>query len=96
LHDPLGDCLKGLFGVERVINNRGGIGPDTEKKVRDLIEKVNYRPNKIGSSLVRNNEKHIHLIFHANDNEFLEDLKMGVMAAEEEIMAYGFTLACSA
>jgi LacI family transcriptional regulator len=76
--------------VERVINKRGGIGPETEKRVKDFIEAVNYRPNKIGRSLVRKNEKHIHLLFHASDNEFLDDLRNGVMAAEDEIMSYGF------
>lgn len=78
--------------VERVLNKRGGIGPETEKRVRDLVEAVNYRPNKIGRSLVRNSEKHIHLLFHAQDNEFVEDLKHGVAAAEDEIASYGFVV----
>ncbi|MDF2927630.1 MAG: LacI family DNA-binding transcriptional regulator [Paenibacillaceae bacterium] len=78
--------------VERVINKRGGIGPDTEKRVRDFVEAVGFRPNQVGRSLVRNKEKHIHILFHANDNEFLEDLKHGVAAAEEELVSYGFVI----
>ena len=37
--------------VDRVLNNRPGVNPETEAKVRALIEEMGYRPNMAGQIL---------------------------------------------
>lgn len=32
--------------IDRVLNNRGGVSPETEKKVRAAMEALNYLPNQ--------------------------------------------------
>ena len=38
--------------VSRVINNRPGIGEETRRRVRDLLEKYHYTPNEAARGLV--------------------------------------------
>ena len=33
--------------VSRIINNLGGVSPALETRVREAIEKLNYKPNKL-------------------------------------------------
>ena len=37
--------------VERVINNRGDVSAATRKRVLDIIQEMNYRPNRAGKTL---------------------------------------------
>lgn len=37
--------------VSRVINQNGRFSKETEKRVREVIEKYNYRPNELARSL---------------------------------------------
>ena len=37
--------------VDRVLNNRSGVNPETEARVRALIEEMGYRPNMAGQML---------------------------------------------
>ena len=40
--------------VSRIINNTGKVNEDTKKKVLELIEKYNYKPNVMAKSLKMN------------------------------------------
>jgi LacI family transcriptional regulator len=49
--------------VDRVINNRGNVKPEVEKHIREIIEKLGYKPNRIASALSYNkNPKKIVII----------------------------------
>ncbi len=37
--------------VDRVLNNRGRVAPDKEKRIREIAEKLGYRPNPAGKGL---------------------------------------------
>lgn len=37
--------------VDRVLNNRGNVKPEVEKRVREVIEALGYKPNRIASAL---------------------------------------------
>ena len=38
--------------VDRVMKNRGGVNPETEKRVRRIVEESGYTPNRAGVALV--------------------------------------------
>jgi LacI family transcriptional regulator len=78
--------------IDRVIHNRGGIGEDTVKKVKELLEQVDYKPNKIGRGLSKKLQKHIYFIYHVAENEFFSEIYSGIQAAMKEIEDYGFTM----
>ena len=37
--------------VDRVLNNRGKVKPETEQKVREVAERLGYTPNMAGKAL---------------------------------------------
>ena len=43
--------------IDRVLNNRGGVSPETEKKVRAAMEALNYLPNKAAQNLAVRRKK---------------------------------------
>ena len=45
----------GVGTVSRVINNSEHVTPETRRKIIDVMESLNYRPNKAARSLVRGN-----------------------------------------
>ena len=78
--------------IDRVIYDRGGISEETAKRVRNFLKEVDYKPNKVGRSLAKRYNKNIYVVFHDNENEFFEDVKQGVMAAQSEIEDFGFSV----
>ena len=62
--------------VDRVLNNRPGVNPETEARVRALIEEMGYRPNMAGQMLaVKKRRLHLaFLIFHGPEFVFHLDI----------------------
>ena len=79
--------------VDRVINNRGKVKPATEIQVRQVLERVNYRPNKAGRALaaIRNPVK-IGVILASEGNPFFEEVLEGISAAGEEWKDFGIEI----
>lgn len=60
--------------MERVINQRGDVNEDTRKRVLDIIEKTNYRPNRAGKTLaIKQKNIKIGCIIIQADNPFYEE-----------------------
>ena len=54
--------------VDRVLNNRGGVKPETEARIRRVLESLNYTPNQAGKILAsRRKNLKFGMIFR-NDN----------------------------
>ena len=43
--------------VDRVLNNRGSVNANTAARVREIAEKLNYKPNKAGLMLAAQKKK---------------------------------------
>ena len=43
--------------VDRVLNNRGSVNANTAARVREIAEKLNYKPNKAGLMLAAKYEE---------------------------------------
>ena len=56
--------------LDRVIHNRGGISPETTVRVQEFLNRINYRPNKIGRSLARRKLVSLYVSFHDTKGEF--------------------------
>jgi len=76
--------------VDRVLNNRGNVKPETELHVRQILEEVQYRPNKAGRALaaIRNPVK-IGVILASEGNPFFKEVLRGISAAGEELKDFG-------
>ncbi|MDD3795766.1 MAG: LacI family DNA-binding transcriptional regulator, partial [Lachnospiraceae bacterium] len=79
--------------VDRVLNNRGSVNPQTAQKVREIAEKLGYKPNKAGLALAAQKKKlRIGVIIFSPDNPFFEKVMEGVSAKAEELAAYDCTV----
>ncbi len=73
--------------VSRVINNRPGIGEETRRRVRDLLEKYHYTPNEAARGLVTQSSRSIGIL--------IEDIRVShhtesVYVIEREMTARGY------
>ena len=79
--------------VDRVLNNRGNVSKDIEARVRQIAKELNYKPNLMAKSLaLRKKAPKIGVVFHVKNNFFIEQVKLGVQAATEELVDYGITV----
>lgn len=79
--------------VDRVLNNRGKVSPEVEKRVRIIAKELNYRPNIMAKSLaIRKRAPRIGVIFHVKSRYFTNQVVKGLQKAEEELADYGISL----
>jgi LacI family transcriptional regulator len=65
--------------VSRVINNKQeGVGEETVKRIRKIIEELNYQPNVVARSMITKRSHTIGLILPDIRNPFFSDLAKGV------------------
>ena len=43
--------------VDRVLNHRGSVNPQTEKKILEIVQALDYKPNKAGIVLAAQTKK---------------------------------------
>ena len=81
--------------IDRVLNNRGGVSPETEKKVRAAMEALNYLPNKAAQNLAVRRKKlkfGFILISPNNYNPFFADVEKGIRKKALELEEFGVTV----
>ena len=75
--------------VDRVLNNRGSVNANTAARVREIAEKLNYKPNKAGLMLAAQKKNlKIGVILFPDSNPFFSEVLEGVNAKAKELSAY--------
>lgn len=77
--------------VDRVLNNRGSVKPETAEKVLSIANSMNYKPNFAGKALAI---KKMHLKFgfilnNATKNPFFTDVEKGIELRMDEFANFG-------
>ncbi|MFC5702675.1 LacI family DNA-binding transcriptional regulator [Cohnella faecalis] len=75
--------------LDRVLNNRGNVKPDTYRMVMEKIKEMNYTPNKSASFLSRKNEYVMAIVFPELPEYFWNQVERGVQTAIDEFRDYG-------
>ena len=81
--------------VDRVLNHRGSVRPDKEKKVREIIKALNYTPNLAGKTLaIRKKQlKFGYILFSStSSNPFFLDVVDGIESRAAELSEYGISV----
>lgn len=79
--------------VDRVLNHRGFVNADTEKKVLEIAGLLNYQPNKAGMALAAQKKKYvIGVLLFGEENPFFDEVVDGLNAKLEELSIYGCTV----
>jgi len=67
--------------VDRVLNNRGGVNPETELRIREMLTSLNYSPSKAGQNLAikKKNLKFGYVISgKSGSNPFFNEVEKGL------------------
>ena len=78
--------------VDRVLNNRGAVNPETSKKVLAIMKALNYTPNLAGKTLAAKKKqlKFGYILFSSTaDNPFFLDMMRGIEGQIETLREYG-------
>lgn len=76
--------------VDRVLNNRPGVRDEVRKRVKEIAEALNYKPNMLGKALVNlNKEMSIGVLLAPDYNPFVDEIKRGIKSAYQEIKDFG-------
>lgn len=80
--------------VDRALKDRPGVAPETKARILAIAEKYDYRPNLLGTALVRSGKTIlVPVILNSIGNPFFSAVKDGLFAAESELAQYGIRLA---
>ena len=76
--------------VDRVLNNREGVSPETRRKIHEIIERSGFTPN-IAGKILANKKKSLVLgaVLPSIGNDFFIDVIEGVKKAVEELSDFG-------
>src|SRR5215471_6257017 len=78
-----------IFTVSAVINNKSHVGKKLRQRVEDAIRKLNYRPNLIARSLIKQKTQTIGMVVPDIANPFFP---MVVRGAEDAAQRQGYNL----
>lgn len=78
--------------VDRVLNHRGVVNAETEKKVLEIARLLDYQPNKAGMALAAQKKKlKIGVLLFGAENPFFDEVMTGLKQKLEELSIYGCT-----
>ena len=86
-------CCVSRGTVDRVLNHRGKVKPETEALILRTIHRMGYTKNIAGKALtVRKNAPVFGALVSSEGNPFFDDVIAGFRKAEEELVDYGITV----
>ena len=79
--------------VDRVLNNRGSVNPDTARKINEVAKALDYRPNKAGLVLAAQKKKlKLGVILFSTNNPFFADVLKGIEEKADDLESYNCTV----
>lgn len=76
--------------VDRVLNNRSGVNPDTREKVLKIANELHYQPNFLAKALANSKENiKLGVILTPDYNPFIHQILKGIEDAQKEFHAFG-------
>lgn len=75
--------------VDRVLNHRGSVNPQTERKILEIVQALDYKPNKAGIVLAAQKKNlKLGVVLLGRDTVFYDDILAGVRDKAEELEGY--------
>lgn len=79
--------------VDRVLNKRGAVNPQTEKKILEIAKALDYRPNRAGTVLAAQKKRlKLGVILFGEGNPFFDDVVKGAEEKAEALARYNCTV----
>lgn len=87
------ECGVSTATVDRVLNGRGKVRPDTEARVLAALEAAGYTKNIAARALaIRKASPRIGVVLSSEGNPFFDEVISGIRRAESELSSYGMTV----
>lgn len=87
------ECGVSTATVDRVLNGRGKVRPDTEARILAALQKAGYTKNIAARALaIQKAAPVVGLVLSSVGNPFFDEVLRGVAQAGEELADYGITL----
>lgn len=80
--------------VDRVLNGRGIVNPDTARRVQGIAASLQYKPSQAARNLAarKRNLKLFYIMFSPDSNAFWTQVEAGVHSEEQKLQEYGVTV----
>lgn len=79
--------------VDRVLNHRGSVNPETAERIKRIAKELDYKPNRAGLVLAAQKKKlKLGVILFSPENPFYVDVLAGVNEKAEELAGYNCTV----
>lgn len=79
--------------VDRVLNKRGSVNPQTEKKILEIVKALDYRPNRAGIVLAAQKKRlKLAVILFGEGNPFFDEVVKGVEEEAADLSRYNCTV----
>ena len=79
--------------VDRVLNGRGRVKPETAEAVMNMVKQLGYKPNPAGKALAaRRHRPIVGVILNSEGNAFFDEIIRGIETAESRYQIYGIQL----
>ena len=79
--------------VDRVLNKRGSVNPQTAEKVLEIAQALDYKPNRAGLVLAAQKKNlKLGVILFGEGNPFFDEVIDGIHHKEEELACYNCTV----
>ena len=79
--------------VDRVLNHRGTVSPETERKVLEIARLLDYQPNRAGIALAAQKKKFkMGVLLFGVENAFFDEVMEGLKDKLDELSIYGCTI----
>lgn len=76
--------------VDRVINDRGNVKPETKELILSVAKELGYKPNPAGKALsARKKNPVVGIVLSSEGNPFFDDVIKGLKIASEKYEIYG-------
>lgn len=89
LKDIAAELKISLGTIDRAINDRGGISPETKNRVLEKLKEANYSPNKIARRLALKRITKIGVILFVKTIFFWSEVERGIKYVEKELRDFG-------
>lgn len=79
--------------VDRVLNNRGSVNPETARKVKEIAKSLDYTPNPAGLALAAQKKRwKIGVILFSAENPFFLQVLEGINEKAKDLSTYNCTV----
>lgn len=79
--------------VDRVLNDRGAVNPETAERIRKIAKELEYKPNRAGLVLAAQKKRlKLGVILFSTGNPFFLDVLDGIHEKAEELAGYNCTV----